>query len=100
MKIRVLILLVFGLSIFFSCSHKSSHKSNVFCYNESKGISTLDPAFAKSQTIIWPVSQIFNGLVQMDEKLCIAPCIAQKWSISKDGKTYTFYLRYDVYFHS
>jgi len=100
MKIRVLILLVFGLSIFFSCSHKSSHKSNVFRYNESKGISTLDPAFAKSQTIIWPVSQIFNGLVQMDENLCIAPCIAQKWSISKDGETYTFYLRNDVYFHS
>jgi len=100
MKIRILSIFILGLSIFFSCNQQSTHKKNVFRYNESKGISTLDPAFAKSQTIIWPVSQIFNGLVQMDKQLCIAPCIAKEWAISDSGKLYTFVLRKDVYFHN
>src|SRR6056297_3014693 len=71
----------------------------VFRYNESKGIATLDPAYAKSQTLIWPVHQLFNGLVQMDSALNVQPCIAKSWEISPDGKTYTFRLRNDVYFH-
>ena len=93
------ILILFIGSIFFSCSNPKEKAKNVFRYNESKGISTLDPAFAKSQTIIWPVSQIFNGLVQMNKNTQIEACIAKDWAISKNGRTYTFNLRQDVYFH-
>ncbi|MDY6800993.1 MAG: ABC transporter substrate-binding protein [Bacteroidota bacterium] len=86
--------------LFFSCTEKKTNKHpNVFRYNESKGIATLDPAFAKSQVLIWPVNQIFNGLVQMDNQLSIKPCIAKSWEISKNGKLYTFFLRKDVRFH-
>ncbi len=85
---------------FFSCTEKETIKHpNVFRYNESKGIATLDPAFAKSQVLIWPVNQIFNGLVQMNNQLSIKPCIAKSWEIAKNGKRYTFYLRNDVRFH-
>ena len=85
---------------FFSCTEKKTIKHpNVFRYNESKGIATLDPAFAKSQVLIWPVNQIFNGLVQMNNQLSIKPCIAKSWEIAKNGKRYTFYLRNDVRFH-
>ncbi|MFP4041718.1 MAG: ABC transporter substrate-binding protein [Bacteroidales bacterium] len=84
-----------------SCNKQPSDNQNktVFRYNESKGISTLDPAFAKSQTLIWPVNQLFNGLVQMDPKLNIQPAIAKDWEVSSDGLEYTFHLRDDVYFH-
>jgi peptide/nickel transport system substrate-binding protein len=44
-------------------------------------------------------NQLFNGLVQLDSALNIKPCIAKSWTISEDAKTYTFYLRNDVYFH-
>ncbi|RLD55602.1 MAG: ABC transporter substrate-binding protein, partial [Bacteroidetes bacterium] len=71
----------------------------VFRYNESKGIATLDPAFAKNQTVIWPINQLFNGLVQMNDSLKVMPCIAKNWEISNKGRLYTFYLRNDVYFH-
>lgn len=64
-----------------------------------KGIATLDPAFAKSQVLIWPANQLYNGLVQMDNHLNIKPCIAMNWKISDGGTTYTFTLRNDVYFH-
>lgn len=84
-----------------SCKEQAPNNQDktVFRYNESKGIATLDPAFAKSQTLIWPVNQLFNGLVQMDQKLDIRPAIAKDWDISDDGLEYTFYLRNDVYFH-
>ena len=86
--------------LFASCSKQTDHSDKqVFRYNESKGIATLDPAFAKNQTIIWPVHQLYNGLVQMDRQLKIKPAIAKFWEISDDGLTYTFYLRNDVYFH-
>ena len=91
--------LVLALPFIISCSAPKERANDVFRYNESKGISTLDPAFAKSQTIIWPVSQIFNGLVQMDKNTSIQPCIAEKWQISDKGRIYTFSLRKDVNFH-
>lgn len=89
-------------SYFFSCSQPEKqidHNKKVFRYNESKGITTLDPAYAKNQTIIWPVNQIYNGLVQMNANMEVEPCIAKKWKISDSGKIYTFTLRDDVYFH-
>lgn len=84
------------------CGPKSTEPAeerSVFRYNESKGITTLDPAYARNQTIIWPVSQLFNGLVQLDQDLHVQPCIAKSWTISADGRTYTFLLRNDVRFH-
>lgn len=94
-----------ALSVFISilllcsCSSPKQERKNIFRYNESKGIPTLDPAFARNQTIIWPVNQIFNGLVQLDENLRVQSCIAHAWECSPDGREYTFYLRNDVFFH-
>ena len=85
--------------LWLSCSEQKESPKDIFRYNESKGIGTLDPAFAKSQTIIWPVNQLFNGLVQMNEHTEIEACIAKTWEISENGKTYTFHLRDDVFFH-
>ena len=97
---RISYIFFLGLSLLLlSCSEQDKPANDIFRYNESKGISTLDPAFAKSQTIIWPVSQLFNGLVQMNENTEIEPCIAKNWTISEDGKTYTFILKKNVFFH-
>jgi len=86
--------------LFAGCGNKEELRApNVFRYNESRGIITLDPAFARDQTMIWPAIQLFNGLVQMDQELDVIPCIASTWDISEDGRIYTFHLRDDVYFH-
>jgi peptide/nickel transport system substrate-binding protein len=74
-------------------------EKQVFRYNEASGISSLDPAFARGQADIWACNQLFNGLVQLDDSLNVKPCIAKDWSISKDGRLYTFTLRSDVLFH-
>ena len=86
--------------LFYSCKQdKTQSDKTVFRYNESKGIATLDPAFAKSQVLIRPANQLYNGLVQMDNNLNIVPSIAKEWEIINSGKTYLFTLRNDVYFH-
>jgi len=101
MRVRLFFILIFTVSIHFSCKQDATREDQrtVFRYNESKGIATLDPAYAKSQTLIWPVHQLFNGLVQMDASLKIKPSIAKHWEISPNGKVYTFHLRNDVFFH-
>lgn len=82
----------------FSChSHVNSNKK-VFHYNEQTGIATLDPAFAKNQSIIWPVHQIYNTLVETDNNLNIVPSLAKSWDISTDRMVYIFHLRNDVFF--
>ncbi|ETN95965.1 ABC transporter periplasmic protein [Zhouia amylolytica AD3] len=62
-------------------------------------ILSLDPAFARVNSDIWAVNQLFNGLVELDDSLLITPGIAKKWTVSEDALTYKFTLRHDVYFH-
>ena len=84
-----------------ACSYQDgSQKGKVFRYNESKGITSLDPVYARTMPSIWPVSQLFGGLVQLDNKLSVQPLVAKSWQISTDGLVYTFYLRNDVFFHN
>lgn len=93
-----------------SCGQPRNADKQIFRYNESAGIATLDPAFAKDQSIIWGCRQLYNGLVQLstsDEQdstvshdIVVEPCIAKRWTISPDGRTYTFILRDDVLFHN
>ena len=82
-----------------ACQMPDNSDKQIFRYNESAGITTLDPAYAKDQTLIWGCTQLYNGLVRLDEQLLPQPCIAHSWTISPDGKTYTFALRRDVLFH-
>lgn len=81
------------------CRQRSQHGKLVFRYNESTGIATLDPAFAKNQSIIWAVHQLYNTLVETDSNLNIVPSLAYRWDVSPDRLTYVFHLRNDVYFH-
>ena len=70
----------------------------VFHYNEDESVTTLDPAYVKSQSEIWIVSQIFNGLVDLDPQLQVVPALSDHWEISEDKKIYTFHLRRDAQF--
>lgn len=95
----VALCLITGYIVSCGGAHKKDETRTVFRYNESSGISTLDPAFAKDQAHIWVCNQLYNGLVQPDDSLHILPCIAKAWAVSDDGLTYTFQIRDDVFFH-
>jgi peptide/nickel transport system substrate-binding protein len=82
-----------------SCSRDKSSDKQVFYYNESTGIATLDPAFAKNQSIMWAVHQLYNTLVEIDSGLNIVPSVAHSWDVSPDRLIYTFHLRKGLVFH-
>lgn len=86
--------------IISSCSSHKQTDKKIFRYNESSGIATLDPAFAKNQSIMWAVHQLYNTLVQVDENLNIKPSLATHWEFSENKRIITFHLRTDVYFHN
>jgi peptide/nickel transport system substrate-binding protein/oligopeptide transport system substrate-binding protein len=60
---------------------------------------TLDPARIQDVYSRSVAQQIFDGLVQFDQTLGIAPALAQFWKASRDGLTWTFTLRKGVKFH-
>lgn len=95
---QVFVLLTLAL-LLASCRNKISGPDNIFRYNESAGLSTLDPAFAKDLPHIWACNQLFNTLVELDSQMNIVPSLAKRWEISEDGLVYTFVLRDDVVFH-
>ena len=84
-----------------SCAEHAKSRSleEVFRYNAAENITTLDPAFAKDLRTIWATNQLFNGLIQLNDQLEVEPDIARSWTISEEGKKYTFLLRDDVKFH-
>jgi peptide/nickel transport system substrate-binding protein len=60
---------------------------------------TLDPARIRDVYSLTVVHQLFDGLVQFDQTLTIAPALAEFWKASRDGLTWTFTLRRGVKFH-
>lgn len=92
--------LAFALTLMLSCYSDKKEGKAIFLYNEVTGVASIDPAFAKNQSIMWVIHQMYNTLVEVDSKLNIVPSLAKRWEISPDEKTYTFYLRNDVIFHN
>ena len=87
------------LSLLTGCFSKEKNDSQIFHYNEQTGISSLDPAFAKNQSIMWPVHQLYNTLIEVDDSLRLKPSLAKSWELSEDRLSYIFHLRDDVFFH-
>ncbi len=61
---------------------------------------TLDPAFYTDIYSFNVAHNLYDGLVEFDEKLSVIPSIARRWKISRDHRTYTFLLREGVKFHN
>ena len=95
-------LLILGvLFILSACGRREDPNEglSIFRYNESAGIVTLDPIYAKDLPHIWACNQLFSSLVALDEQMNVVPRVARSWDISDDGLVYTFHLRDDVFFH-
>ena len=100
-KKQFIVLFLCLAALICSCSPSSKINENtIFRYNEYRNITSLDPAFARNPQNIWPINQLFNGLVQLDKNLSVQPEIASTLNVSSDGLLYTFFLKKDVYFHT
>src|SRR5919198_326942 len=60
----------------------------------------LDPHMGTAFTLRELSAHVFEGLVTIGEDYGIIPQLAESWSVSPDGKEYTFKLRAGVKFHN
>lgn len=71
-------------------------------YERQAATETLDPLNPKNGNgDIFAYNQIYSGLVRSDptgQTNKIVPSLAQSWTVSSDGKTYTFHLRPGIKF--
>ena len=85
-------------TILTSCNKHNQNK-NIFHYNYTSGIATLDPAFAKSQAVMWAVHQLYNTLLRLMIILILFLRLRKAGIYLADNLTFTFHLRTDVFFH-
>ena len=92
------ILLIFTVVFFASCGGNKKSK-NIFSINQTAGVESLDPAFAKNLNIMTHTNNLYNRLIEYDDSMNVIPSLAKSWTVSSDRKTYTFTIRNDVFFH-
>lgn len=61
---------------------------------------TLDPHLASDVPSALIVVEVFGGLVTLNPDMEVAPDLAERWEITNDGNTYTFFLRGGTAFHN
>ncbi len=96
---KITISLLSLAALLFSCNTHKHPDKKIFRYNQAEGIASLDPAFAKNQSVMWAVHQLYNTLVEVDENMQVKPSLAKSWVFSADNLTIQFHLRNDVFFH-
>lgn len=92
--VGVIVLLAAG------CTRQGAEKQEVVVnYGLTMKLSTLDP-YETTDTLTKSVlAHIYEKLVEFDENMVPSPCLATKWEVSADGRTWTFELRKGVKFH-
>jgi peptide/nickel transport system substrate-binding protein len=100
---RLLLVLLLGLITVFltvaAHAQKAVHGGSLMV---AQGVEPpgLDPTTATSAAIPRVVySNVLEGLVKIDRDGKIVPALVKKYSISKDGKEYTFILKKGIKFH-
>lgn len=88
------------LTLAFSAnSYADSVKTFTYCLEASPA--ALNPQIATDGATLDVGQAIYNRLVDFEKGTTnLAPSLAERWEISEDGKSYTFFLRQNVKFHS
>lgn len=93
-----LILIISSIFVLSSCSKNNVHPDNMLRIDVGSEVSSLDPTIAEDVNAARIIDDLFAKLVDYDQKNNVIPGLAKSWSLSKDGKTYTFQLRSDIKF--
>ncbi len=92
-----------ALALLSGCAHHNAATppaDNRLRISMESSPTTFDNAVLQDVYTTQMLQQVYEGLVQYDEKNNIVPCLAAKWDISPDGKTYTFHLHPGVRFQN
>jgi oligopeptide transport system substrate-binding protein len=94
-----LLCLFAGAALLAGCGRRQTDvgiadQKQILLVGNGGDIQTLDPHIAGGLIDKNPQSALFEGLVTLDETtLQVRPGVAERWTVSPDGLTYTFHLR-------
>lgn len=74
--------------------------AGVFRYPIVTNPTSLDPAVVQDGDTLDLLQNVYEGLVAWDENSRVVPALAERWEVSPDGRTYTFFLKKGVKFHN
>lgn len=94
LSVIMIIATVFSLA---SCSDGGEGASIAYALDASPA--TLDPQYAGNTDAQLVINNVFEGLVRLSANGEILPGIAESWSVSADGLTYTFKLKEGTEWH-
>jgi peptide/nickel transport system substrate-binding protein len=76
------------------------YQGGIFKYNESEYFKNLFPHSITDASSYRIANQVYEGLMKFtQDSLHLIPSLAESYTVSEDGKVYTFKLRNNVYFH-
>lgn len=82
------------------CGRALSSRANTLIYSRGEDANTLDPIHTDIGETVKVLVNIYDTLVTYDDvKAEIVPSLAESWSTTSDGITWTFKLRENVAFH-
>src|ERR1051325_6839728 len=101
--IRSILLLTAFCIVSTGCARKVSNLKPAA--NELRYPMRMEPATlaAQASDSLWTnelLASVYESLVTLDENSQVAPCLADSWDVSKDGRTYTFHLNPNAKFHN
>jgi len=101
-RILMIVLLLIGMTFILSLPAEAERKKDgrpdggTLSYGEYGRPATLDPITSNEMISLRVTELVFNGLVGINEKQEIVPELTERWEVSKDGRTYTFFLKKNV----
>jgi peptide/nickel transport system substrate-binding protein len=106
-KIHVImvLLLILILVLAVGCGGGKTNETTAAKWNGAINIALnqdppkLDPSASTALVDRHVFQSLFDKLIDLDEKGKLVPMLAERWEISQDGKSYTFFLRKGVKFH-
>ncbi|MFA6074399.1 MAG: peptide ABC transporter substrate-binding protein [Negativicutes bacterium] len=93
--LAILLLLFIFVGTFAGCSFSKSDKE-VLRWAIPDDPESLNPQKMSSTYTLGVADQLYEGLCSIGSDNVVLPAGAEKWDVSKDGLTYTFYLRKDA----
>jgi peptide/nickel transport system substrate-binding protein len=82
-----------------ACGQRAERNPNSFVVSSIGDARRLNPVIANDSASGAINDQIFNGLVKYDKDIRLVGDLAERWDVSRDGKTITFHLRKGVTWH-
>lgn len=87
------------LSLTSTLAIAQGQNTNALIISQWSAPSSFNPLVAADQYAYQDIALIFSSLVRLDDRLRVVPELAQSWTVSKDGLTYTFNLNKNARWH-